>query len=157
MPQFIKPGSPTLQVDSLLSAPPGKPYLLSIDTYLYLFILIPIQNHSVHFSVLAFPHLSFLISFSDSGKPGSPYYNVECVVNNYCSAILHIESSFRSASPYICEKKKNVYQLYTVLSGFTFTISTKNIILPDFLSVPFFPTMRHILYAPTSCISALWL
>ena len=106
MPQFIKPGSPTLQVDSLLSAPPGKPYLLSIDIYLYLFILIPIQTHSVHFSVLAFPHLSFLISFSDSGKPGSPYYNVECVVNNYRSAILHIESSFKSASPYICEKKK---------------------------------------------------
>ena len=144
MPQFIKPGSSTLQADSLLSVPPGKPYPLSINIYLYLFILIPVQNQSVHFSVFAFTPLSFLISFSDSGKPVSPYYNVECIVNNYYSGILHTESSFKSASLYICEKK--MFINCTVLSGFTLTISTKNIILPDFLSAPFFPTMRHIFH-----------
>lgn len=62
---------------------------------------LPNQCSFQHFFPLP---LSFLISFSDSGKSGSPYYNVECIVYNYYSALLHTESSIKSASLYIVKK-----------------------------------------------------
>ena len=44
----IKPGSPVLQVDSLLSEPPGKPYIMLIETYSTILVL---SCHYSHFTV----------------------------------------------------------------------------------------------------------